>query len=85
MSTRNDNTVIELDPSADTLTITYSPRTERALFDICDLNGRILKTGEVREKGTQVQVAELHEDQYILMLLDGDEAASHRFEIKRAS
>jgi hypothetical protein len=85
MSTKKDQVVIKLDPTANTLTFTYKPRTDRALFDICDLNGRILKTGEVDKKDTKVKVAELHEDQYILLVLDGDEAASKRFEIKRAS
>ena len=84
MSTKKDQVVIKLDPTANTLTFTYEPRTDRALFDICDLNGRILKTGEVDKKDTKVKVAELHEDQYILLVLDGDEAASKRFEIKRA-
>jgi len=85
MSKKNDQVVIKLDPRAVTLTFTYSPKTTRALFDICDLNGRILKTGEIAEQDTKVKVAELHEDQYILLVLDGDEAASKRFEIKRAS
>ena len=85
MSNKNDQVVIKLDPRASTLTFSYVPKTNRALFDICDLNGRILKTGEIGKDDTKVKVAELLEDQYILLVLDGDEAASKRFEIKRAS
>ena len=85
MSKKNDQVLIKLDPSAETLTFSYEPKTNRALFDICDLNGRILKTGEIARPDTKVLVSELHEDQYILLVLDGEEAASKRFEIKRAS
>jgi len=85
MSKKKDQVMIKLDPRANTLTFSYAPKTTRALFDICDLNGRILKTGEIAEVDTKVLVSELHEDQYILLVLDGDEAASKRFEIKRAS
>jgi len=85
MSNKNDQVLIKLDPRAKTLTFSYAPKTNRALFDICDLNGRILKTGEIAQADTKVLVSELHEDQYILLVLDGDEAASKRFEIKRAS
>ena len=85
MSNKKEQVVIDLDPRASTLTFSYSPKTNRALFDICDLNGRILKTGEIAKENTEVKVAELHEDQYILLVLDGDEASSRRFEIKRAS
>ena len=85
MSKKKEQVVIKLDPRASTLTFSYAPKTDRALFDICDLNGRILKTGEIADDATKVKVAELHEDQYILLVLDGDEAASKRFEIKRAS
>ncbi len=85
MSKKDHQVAIKLDPKANTLTFSYAPKTKRALFDICDLNGRILKTGEVANVDTQVKVSELLEDQYILLVLDGDEAASKRFEIKRAS
>ena len=85
MSTKNERVALELNESKSTLTVSYSPKTDRALFDICDLNGRILKTGELSKKGTTVKVGELYDDHYILMVLDGDKAISERFEIKRAS
>jgi hypothetical protein len=61
--------------------ISYTPKTDRTLYDICDLNGRILKTGGISDSKTQVDVSDLHEDQYILLVLDGDQLCSKKFTI----
>lgn len=63
----------------DILSVHYTPSTERALFDVCDLNGRILLTGEIKEEITQVEITDLYPDQYILLVLDGDKVCSTKF------
>lgn len=65
--------------------IGYTPKTDRTLFDICDLNGRILKTGGISDSSTQVDVSDLFEDQYILLILDGDQLCSKKFSIAAPS
>ncbi len=64
-----------------TLTVMYKPLTDRALFDLCDLNGRILVTGEIKQERTKVDVTDLYPDQYILLILDGDKVCSAKFSI----
>lgn len=65
--------------------ISYTPKTDRTLFDICDLNGRILKTGGISDAYTRVDVSDLYEDQYILLVLDGDQLCSKKFTIAAPS
>lgn len=64
------------------LTISYGPATDRALFDICDLNGRILVTGEITDDTTSVEISDLYPDQYILLVLDGDKVCSTKFSLE---
>lgn len=66
---------------AEYLTLHYNPVTDRALFDVCDLNGRIMVTGEIREAHTKVEIADLYPDQYIVLVLDGDKVCSTKFSI----
>jgi hypothetical protein len=37
----------------------YEPGSDDALFDICDRNGRIVKTGEVSGPETRVRITDL--------------------------
>lgn len=68
--------------SSNSLSITYAPNTSSALFDVCDLNGRILITGEIDKRVTAVEISELYPDQYILLVLDGDKVCSAKFSIE---
>lgn len=65
--------------SRDEVTIIYQPNTNRALYDVCDLNGRILITGEITENITPVEITDLYPEQYILLVLDGDKVCSTKF------
>ena len=82
------NTIQQLDlkvnKEGNDLWISYSPRTTRTIFDICDLNGRVIKTGQIKDIETTVNVTELFEDQYILLILDGDRVCSKKFQIDRS-
>jgi len=68
--------------SRNELTILYNPNTNRALFDVCDLNGRILITGEITNETTSVEITDLYPDQYILLVLDGDKVCSTKFSLE---
>ena len=51
------------------LEINYSTNSEDALFDICDLSGSILKSGNI--KGTEkIDVSNLPKGIYILYIID---------------
>ncbi len=70
------------DPSTGTIDIGYLPQTERTLFDICDINGRILQTGAITGARTPVKVDELSpERRYIILILDGDRVCSRKFSL----
>lgn len=64
------------------LSVIYQPNTEQALFDVCDLNGRILLTGEITTSVTAVEITDLYPDQYILLVLDGDKVCSTKFSLE---
>jgi hypothetical protein len=76
-----DKLVVEI-TGVNRIEITYTPKTERTLFDICDLNGRILKTGGITKANTSVDVSDLYDDQYILLILDGDQLCSKKFRLE---
>ncbi len=74
---------IDMRINGDEMELDYTPKTNRTLFDICDVNGRILKTGQILKKLTTVLLNELDNDNYILLILDGDRVCSRRFSISR--
>lgn len=65
------------------LEIDYRPGSGEALYDICDTNGRILKTGKIKGRGLKVAITDLLSSAYVLLVLDGDEIRSRRFTIER--
>jgi hypothetical protein len=74
---------IDISISGDEMHLDYAPRTDRTLFDICDVHGRILKTGQILKRLTTVFLDELDNDNYILLILDGDRVCSRRFSVSR--
>lgn len=74
---------INMGPGTNEMHIGYTPQTDRTLFDICDINGRIIKTGQINEKETKVDIPELENDNYILLILDGDRVCSCKFSLRR--
>jgi len=63
----------------------YEPGTEGALFDICDANGHIVKTGDVRGPVTRVRITDLEGDDYYLMVLDGETSTVQPFRLRRVA
>ncbi len=61
--------------------VQYSPISENAVFDICDLNGRVILTGDIIQSNTSINVTDLISRCYILLILDGDSVVSKKFEI----
>jgi len=72
---------IEFHGNTPSMTIEYEPTTDRTLYDVCDLNGRIVKTGAIEDKLTEVDTSELSASYYILLILDGDKVTSRKFKL----
>lgn len=65
------------------LSLTFERNTDRTIFDICDFNGRILKTGVMGNDFIKIPVEELDNNNYVLLVLDGDRVYSQKFKICR--
>jgi hypothetical protein len=63
----------------------YEPGCADALFDICDSEGNILKTGEVHGPVTRVKVTDLQGEEFYLMVLDGERSAVKPFQLRRVA
>jgi len=63
----------------------YEPGTQDALFDICDSNGHIVKTGEVNGPVTRVRITDLDGEEYYLMVLDGEVSTVKPFQLRRVA
>ncbi|MGB6036453.1 MAG: hypothetical protein WBG42_09295 [Cryomorphaceae bacterium] len=76
---------IEVDKISSTLTVGFKPQTPRPIYDICDLHGRILKTGGLTLSDTQVDLDGLRNKEYILLILDGDRIFTKKIDLRLAS
>lgn len=63
------------------LYLNYTPQTERSVYDICDMNGRILKTDKIVDSITEIDITSLEQDKYVLLILDGDRIVNQSFTI----
>jgi len=59
----------------------YLPKTKQAFFDICDLSGRVIYSGSLFENGTIINISDLLSKKYILLIIDGDNAISKKFQV----
>ena len=76
---------VRIDQLEKLLMFDYEPGTQDALFDICDAQGHIVKTGEVNGPVTRVRITDLDGEDYILMVLDGEVSMVKPFQIRKAS
>lgn len=72
---------IKVDLSNRSLFIDYTPKTNRAMFDVCDPDGRIVQTGVVEEGGVNVELNDQFSagSRYLLWVVDGDEIVKSQF------
>lgn len=76
---------IRIDQIERLLMFDYEPGTEGALFDICDPNGQIVKTGDVNSPQTRVRITDLRGEEYYLMVLDGEVSTVKPFHLRRVA
>lgn len=76
---------IRIDQLERLLMFDYEPGSEEALFDICDPEGNILKTGPVQGPVTHVQLTDVNGENLILMVLDGEVSTVRPIDLRKAS
>ncbi len=65
------------------LYVEYLPQTSRTIFDVCDENGRIIKNGWINDFETKIEISDLENKKYVLLVLDGDRVNSQNFTVSR--
>lgn len=83
MNTQNNKIRVRIDQIERLLMFDYEPGTREALFDICDHQGHIVKTGEVNGPVTRVRITDLEGDEYYLMVLDGEVSTVKPFQLRK--
>lgn len=79
-----DHIRVRIDQIERLLMFDYESGSGEALFDICDSEGRIVKTGEVNSPETRVRITDLDGEEYYLMVLDGELSTVKPFQLRRA-
>ncbi len=69
---------IEIEQGNERLVVRYLPRTERTIYDLCDLNGRVIRTGKIAEEETILDISQLRGKNYVMLIVDGDQVISKR-------
>lgn len=59
----------------------YEPLTDRAIFDICDLNGKVMRTGTLDNPTTEIDISGFQEGEYLLLVLDGEKVVKQKVRI----
>ena len=77
------NPSISLTEDQDFLKISYRAQSNKPLYDICDENGKIIKTGKITRSSMKVAVSDLLNAAYVFLILDGDRIKKQRFQISR--
>ena len=75
---------VRIDQIERLLMFDYEPGSQEALFDICDSQGHIVKTGKVHGPVTRVRITDLEGEEYYLMVLDGEVSTVKPFQLLKA-
>lgn len=75
---------VRIDQIERLLMFDYEPGTEDALFDICTSEGHILKTGDVTGPVTRVRLTDVHDNELVLMVLDGERSVVRPIHLSKA-
>lgn len=74
---------IKVNSEQSTLLLEYLPKTEKVFYDICDVDGRVIQTGEITNEDTSISLGDkFHKGAYLIWVVDGDEVSKGRFKLK---
>ncbi|MFB6257732.1 MAG: hypothetical protein ABEH38_03485 [Flavobacteriales bacterium] len=68
-----DEIKLHTDDEDQVLKIWYEPRTSHSIYDICDMDGSVVKTGQMESDGARIDISDLQRRKYYLLILDGEE------------
>lgn len=74
---------LELSPCSKYLYLQFNRNTERTVYDICDIHGRILKSGTVEDDRVKISLGKLENNHYVVLVLDGDRVYNRKFTLRR--
>ncbi len=75
---------IRIDKIEQLLMFDYEPGSEDALFDLCTSDGQILRTGDVKGPVTQIRLTDIHDEDLVLMVLDGEYSVVRPVQLRKA-
>ncbi len=75
---------IRIDKIEQLLMFDYEPGCEDALFDLCSSDGQILRTGDVTSPVTRIRLTDIHDEDLVLMVLDGEHSVVHPVQLRKA-
>lgn len=81
MIEQNSTLEINLDRESKSLRLQYQPRTERTIYDLCDLNGRVIRSGKIEHEETVLDITGLNGRGYVMLIVDGDQVISKRISL----
>ncbi len=81
MLNRAKDLEVMVDSNSNRMVIRYAPRTERTLYDLCDMNGRVLKTGVIKAAETILEITGLKGKKFVMLVVDGDQVISQRISV----
>jgi len=75
----NENMIgLDINEEAKCMTIRYTPRSERTLYDLCDLNGRVVLSGGIHSQETTLDFTNIKGSRFVMLIVDGDQVVSKR-------
>jgi hypothetical protein len=72
---------LEIDKGGSTLQVDFQRESSQTTYDICDLHGRILQSGEIDSAQTSVKLSGFENGQYIVLILDGNRFHTEKFQL----
>lgn len=81
-SQRMEELTVQADREEELLRVWYQPRTSHSIYDVCDTNGTVLKTGQMESEGARIDISDLPGKEYLLLVLDGDEVLRKRVKLE---
>ncbi|MCO6484030.1 MAG: hypothetical protein J5I62_14685 [Flavobacteriales bacterium] len=75
---------IRIDKIEQLLMFDYEPGSEDALFDLCTSDGHILRTGDIKGPVTRIRLKDIHDQDLVLMVLDGDQSVIQPIHLRKA-
>lgn len=80
-----DDLKIKTDLNSQILRVWYQPKTTRSIYDVCDTNGTVLKSGELKAEGVEIDISDLECAEYLFLILDGEEVVRKRVDLENGT